>query len=145
MANFGQNCILMNFEQDKTRKHSQITQLTRETTFPDHANVTNLLNMSPLPPVLLAGIPIDYGILSPWSWRQPLNFLTQHSRHWKELETTDELNAIDYYVYVLTIWMRKHTCQKWFWTENNKYLALLTHSKWTTDFTTSSGCSWDTR
>lgn len=42
--------------------------------------MTDLLNMSLLPSVPLADIPIDYGVLSFWSWMQPLNFLTQHSR-----------------------------------------------------------------
>ena len=58
--------------------------------------MTDLLNMSLLPSVPLADIPIDYGILSFWSWRQPLNFLTQHSRLCKELETKDVLNIIDF-------------------------------------------------
>ena len=41
--------------------------------------------------------------------------------------------------------MRKHACQKWLLVENKKYLALLTHTEWTTDLTTSSGYSSDTR
>ena len=74
--------------------------------------MTDLLNMSLLLPMPLADIPIDYGILSFWSWRQPLNFLTQYSRLWKDLETKDALNTIDYFVCVCVNHQDEKTCMQ---------------------------------
>lgn len=96
--------------------------------------MTDLLNMSLLPVCTSGRHSVLIMAIFLWSWMQPLNFLTQHSRLWKELETKDVLTYwICVCVCMLTTRMRKHACQKWLLVENK----IFSHSRWiTTDFTT---------